>query len=172
MPASTALAPPLYAYQAPDAHSTTPNAPPSTRPIALHGLRTQWRLEGLHALAVPAMRVFFALGKVLEDEEAPSEGAGGGLLTPELSSLYEGFEQMATGWPGGAPALMSDLARADPGTASRALQLLSDHPDKGIARPAALAYEKCEKAYLAQVRQAQSPARGKGGGRNKGKKRR
>ncbi|NBM20061.1 hypothetical protein [Streptomyces sp. GC420] len=66
---------------------------------------------------------------------------------------------MAADWPGGAPALVSDLARADPATASHALQLLSDHSDQGIARPAALAYEECEKAYLAQLRQAQAVGR-------------
>lgn len=134
--------------------------------------RLLWRLDRLHALAVPAWRASFALGEIPEDEEAPPEGADGGLATPELDALHEGFEQMATGWPGGASALVSDLARADPATASRALRLLSDHPDEEIARPAALAYEECEKAYLAQVHPTQSAERRKGGGRKKSKKRR
>jgi hypothetical protein len=134
--------------------------------------RLLWRLDRLHALALPAWRASFALGEVPEDEEALSEGADGGLPTPELDALHEGFEQMAAGWPGGASALVSDLAGADPATASQALQLLSDHPDEEIARPAALAHEECEKTYLAQIRQAQSAVRRKGGGRNKGKKRR
>ncbi|MCX4856956.1 hypothetical protein [Streptomyces canus] len=134
--------------------------------------RLLWRLDRLHALAVPAWRTSFALSAIPEDEEAPSEGADGGLPNPELGALHEGFEQMAAGWPGGASALVSDLARADPATASHALQLLSDHPDEEIARPAALAYEECEKTYPTQVRQAQSAERRKGGGRRKGKKRR
>ncbi|MCH5676419.1 hypothetical protein [Streptomyces gilvus] len=134
--------------------------------------RLLWRLDRLHALAVPAWRASFALDEVLEDEEALPEGTDGGRPTPELGALYEGLEQMATDWPGGAPALVSDLARADPATASHALQLLSDHPDEEIAGPAALAYEECEKAYLAQVRQTQSTTRRKGGGRSRGKKRR
>ncbi|MET8944199.1 hypothetical protein ABZX30_11570 [Streptomyces sp. NPDC004542] len=133
--------------------------------------RLLWRLDRLHALAAPAWRASFALGEVPEDDETPPEGADGGLRTPELGALHEGFEQMATGWPGGASALVSELARADPATASHALQLLSDHPDEEIARPAALAYEECEKAYLAQVRQEPPAARGKGGGRKKGKRR-
>lgn len=134
--------------------------------------RLLWRLDRLHALAIPAWRASFALDEVPEDETAPSEGTDGGRLTPELGALYEGLEQMATGWPGGAPALVSDLARADPATASRALHLLSDHPDEEIARPAALAYKECEKAYLAAVRQTQPTTRRKGGGRSRGKKRR
>lgn len=134
--------------------------------------RLLWRLDRLHALAVPAWRTHFALGEVPEDEEARSEGVDGGPPTPELAALHEGFGQMAAGWPGGASALMSDFARADPATASPVLQLLSDHPDEEIARLAALAYEECEMAHLAQVRQAQSAVRRKGGGRRKGKKRR
>ncbi|MFF6785806.1 hypothetical protein [Streptomyces sp. NPDC012510] len=134
--------------------------------------RLLWRLDRLHALAVPARRASFALYEVPEDEEEPQEGTGGSRPTPELGALYEGLEQMAIGWPGGAPALVSDLARADPATASHALQLLSDHPDEEIAGPAALAYEECEKAYLAQVRQTQPTTRRKGGGRSRGKKRR
>jgi len=133
--------------------------------------RLLWRLDRLHALAAPAWRASFALGEIPEDDETPPEGADGGLPTPELGALHEGFEQMATGWPGGASALVSELARADPATASHALQLLSDHPDEEIARPAALAYDECEKAYLAQVRQEPLAARGKGGGRKKGKRR-
>ncbi|MFE7836742.1 hypothetical protein ACFU53_12000 [Streptomyces sp. NPDC057474] len=134
--------------------------------------RLLWQLDRLHALAIPAWRASFALGEILEGAEAPSAGADGGHLVPELGALHEGFEQMARGWPGGAPALALDLARADPATASHALQLLSNHPDEEIARPAALAYEECEKTYPAQVRPAQSAVRRKGGGRKKGKKRR
>ncbi|MHB9859067.1 hypothetical protein [Streptomyces sp. YIM S03343] len=135
--------------------------------------RLLWTLDRLHALAIPAWHASFAGGWVPDDDEdAPPEGADDGLPTPELDALHKGFEQMATGWPGGAPALLSDLARADPAFASHTLQLLSEHPDEVIARPAALAYEECGKAYQAQVRPAQPTARRKGGGRKKSKKRR
>ncbi|MCD9878068.1 hypothetical protein [Streptomyces guryensis] len=133
--------------------------------------RLLWRLDRLHALAVPAWRASFARSGASPDEagEESPDGADGGAPPPELGALYAGFEQAAADWPGGDAALLADLARADPFTASHTLEILADHPDTEIARPAALAYQACEEAQLAA-------RRGNGGngngGKKKGKKRR
>lgn len=134
--------------------------------------RLLWQLDRLHALAVPAWRASFTRYAETADADGPepTDGPDGSKdpgQAPELQALYDAFQQTAADWPGGADALTAELAHADPFTASHSLELLTDHPDQEIARPAALAHRECERARSGPVPEAS----GGGAGRRKaGKK--
>jgi hypothetical protein len=149
--------------------------------------RLLWRLDRLHARALPSWRAPSSSAprdessegearsaEEVRDQDDGADGAAGDGRDAEFGALFAEFELAAADWPGGAPGLLADLVQADPFMASYAVRILIDHPDEQVARSAASAFRECEKAHRELVREQRAEA-GRadgagGGGKERGKR--
>ncbi|MCX4627565.1 hypothetical protein [Streptomyces sp. NBC_01443] len=84
-----------------------------------------------------------------------------------FADLHAGFDKAAADWPGGGPALLTALARADPYTSAFLAQQLSQHPDRTTAEQARRAWRTFRTSSTARSPHTTKPAKRAGGKRKR-----